>query len=259
MKKLIFSTVIYNTPKNFILRLIDSIESLSSEIKKKKCNISIEKLLICDNSKFPKFSINNLNTNKVSFEIVFSKTKNNLGYGLGHNFNLLKEKSNDDIWFIAINPDIYFSGINLFSFFEYILFSENISCAAPLIHLPNGTIQYSAKKDPTMASLLISRFSIFRLIPNFNRYLKFNQNKSFNYKKDIIISSFLSGCFLVFPSNIYKKIGGFSPKYFLHFEDADIVRRASFHGLTIHCPYGWVTHIRGRGSHKSFSQQIYLA
>ena len=35
MKKLIFSTVIYNTPKNFILRLIDSIESLSSEIKKK--------------------------------------------------------------------------------------------------------------------------------------------------------------------------------------------------------------------------------
>ena len=35
------------------------------------------------------------------------------------------------------------------------------------------------------------------------------------------------------------------------------MRRSNLEGKTIHCPYG-LTHIRGRGSHKSLSQQFYL-
>ena len=109
-----------------------------------------------------------------------------------------------------------------------------------------------------MFSLLISRFSFFQKLPILKKYLNQNQNRYQNYEKEFINSTFLSGCFLTFPSETYKKIKGFSENYFLHFEDADIVRRSSFEGKTMHCPLGQITHIRGRGSHKSLFQQYHL-
>ena len=258
MKKIIFSTVLYNTPIIHLKRLLESLESLNIELNKRKSNIKLEKFLIIDNSKHSEFTLESLGHERFSFNINFFKSENNLGYGLGHNANFLKENSNNDTWYIAINPDIYFLGQNLVGFFEYICYSKKISCAAPLIYLPNGDIQYSAKKNPTMASLLISRFSLFKGLPFLRHYLDNNQNKHLDYRKECIEAPFLSGCFLAFPSMIFKKINGFSKKYFLHFEDADIVRRCNLEGITLHCPYGSVTHIRGRGSHKSFTQQFHL-
>ena len=258
MKKLIFSTVLYKTPIQDIKNILNSIESLSKLLSKENKKIKVDKFLIIDNSKVERSFQEDLNFLNFSFKIEFFSSKQNLGYGGGHNFNLLKQESNKDTWFIALNPDIYFEGKTLISFFEYILSISGISCAAPLIYLPNGNIQYSAKKNPTMASLLISRFSFLKSISLFKKYLNNNQNKFIDYEKKCIEAQFLSGCFLVFPSLIYKKINGFSKKYFLHFEDADIVRRSNLEGKTIHCPYGSVTHIRGRGSHKSLSQQFYL-
>ena len=259
MKKIISSTVLYNTPIIYIERLLESLESLNLELNKRKNNIKLEKFLIIDNTKNSQFKLENLSKERFSFDINFFKSKKNLGYGMGHNTNLLKENSNNDTWYVAINPDIFFLGKDIVGFFEFVCYSKKLSCAAPLIYLPNGDIQYSAKKNPTMASLLISRFSFFKCFPLLRQYLNNNQNKYLDYEKDFIEAPFLSGCFLAFPSIIYKKINGFSKKYFLHFEDADIVRRCNLEGLTIHCPHGSVTHIRGRGSHKSFSQQFYLA
>ncbi len=258
MKKLIFSTVLYNTPLEDLKRLLDSIDSLSIEFMKSKVNIKIEKLLIIDNSINPEYFPENLLKKKYSFKVVLLKSKENLGYGMGHNQNLLIENSDKYTWYVALNPDIYFLGSQLIGFFEFIISSVDIYCAAPLIYLPNGNIQYSAKKNPTMFSLLISRFSFFQKFKFLKNYLNENHNKHFNYEKECINAPFLSGCFLVFPSQVYKKINGFSKKYFLHFEDADIVRRCNLGGLTLHCPYGSVTHVRGRGSHKSISQQFYL-
>ncbi len=258
MKKLIFSTVLYNTPLKDIKNLLKSIESLSAAFKESHINIKVLKLLIRDNSKNPKYSQDNLFADKYSFEIEIIRSDRNLGYGMGHNYNFLDQNSNKDIWYIALNPDVYFYGKKLIHFFKFITYSNDISCAAPLIYLPNGKIQYSAKRNPTMFSLLISRFSIFQKLPILKKYLDLNQNKNQDYKKEFIQSTFLSGCFLAFPSEIYKRIKGFSDRYFLHFEDADIVRRCSHQGRSVHCPLGQITHIRGRGSHTSFFQQYHL-
>ena len=156
MKKLIFSTVLYNTPLEDLKRLMDSIDSLSIELAKREVNIKIEKLLIIDNSLNPKYFPDKLLNEKYSFKVVFFKSKENLGYGMGHNKNLLVENSDKDTWYVALNPDIYFLGSQLIGFFEFIITSMDIYCAAPLIYLPNGSIQYSAKKNPTRIGLLSS-------------------------------------------------------------------------------------------------------
>jgi GT2 family glycosyltransferase len=258
MYNLVFSTVIYKTPVIQIKKLIDSINSLKFYLDKNYKNKFKLELLILDNS--PKEPLNrekiNLNSNLV--KISYRLAKRNLGYGQAHNNNFQKVKPNKRMWFLAINPDVSFTGNSLYKFILFITSEVNLACAAPLIYLPNNEIQYSAKKNPTFLSLISSRFSIFQKFPKIKIYLHNNQNRLFNYNKDIISAEFLSGCFLSFPSEIYKKIGGFSKNYFLHFEDADIVRRSSFFGKTVHYPLGSIIHIRGRGSHNSIRQQLLL-
>ncbi len=258
MYKLIFSTVIYRTPVIQIKNLIDSINSLKMYLDENYKNKFELELLILDNSAKEPLNRNKINLNNSQVEITYNLSKRNLGYGQGHNNNFQKVKSNNKIWFLAINPDISFTGNSLYKYILFITSEVNISCAAPLIYLSNNEIQYSAKKNPTFLSLISSRFSIFQKFSKIKKYLHNNQNRYFNYKKDIINAEFLSGCFLSFPSEIYSKIGGFSKKYFLHFEDADIVRRSSFFGNTVHYPLGSVVHIRGRGSHNSIRQQLLL-
>ncbi len=258
MKKIIFSTVLFNTSFKDLRRLTESIDLLNQEFKNKYSNkISIE-FLIWDNSKKFYNYEEKLNFFKYKFYIKIFRSRKNLGYGLGHNSNLLKIKPNDETLFIALNPDIYFNGNNIYGFIKFCLENNNFACAAPLIYLPDGNIQYSAKRNPTTLSLLIGRFSILQKINFLRLYLYNNQNRARNYKNEIIEAPFLSGCFLALPSKIFHKIKGFSDNYFLHFEDADIVRRASDFGRTIHCPLGFVTHLRGRGSHKSIFQQFHL-
>ena len=75
---------------------------------------------------------------------------------------------------------------------------------------------------------------------------------------DTFKSQFLSGSFLVVKAEIFAKVKGFSEAYFLHFEDADLVRKCSFYGLTAHLPKGEITHTWNRGSHKSLFQIIHL-
>ncbi len=259
MKQIIFSTVLFDTPIKDLKRLIDSVSNLQNYVSKNnsiKINI---RLIIWDNSFKNNFYKEKIEFDKQNIDISFFSSIKNIGYGLGHNSNLLKIKPNKDIWFVALNPDIYFEGKSLFGFFNYLFGNdENLACAAPLIFLANGNIQYSAKKNPTTLSLLVGRFSFFRKFPFLERYLYSNQNRDKNYEREIIKCQNLSGCFLVFPSEIFIKIRGFSKRYFLHFEDADIVRRAALYGETIHCPFGFANHIRGRGSHKSIIQQYHL-
>ncbi len=258
MINIIFSTVLYKTPNDHLERLVESINNLKLELDKTYPeNFKIQLLILDNSNRLPEKIVKYFNE-KYKFVIRYFASKKNLGYGMGHNKNLLRLKPNKKTWYVALNPDIYFEGKEIINYFKYITSNEGITCSAPLIFLPNGDIQYSAKKNPTFISLLVSRFSFFQKIYILKKYLNNNQNKFKNYKKELIESSFLSGCFLTFPSELYFKIGGFSSKYFLHFEDADIVRRCNKEGITIHCPYGQITHVRGRGSHKSISQQIHL-
>ena len=181
-----------------------------------------------------------------------------MGYGRAHNKNLLKiNYSNSDTIFIIVNPDITFDYLELFNYLQIFLNSKYL-CVAPLVINQTNEIQYSVKKNPTLLSLLIGRFNFLTSFKIFDDYQKIHLNKIRNYKKEKIQSSYLSGCFLIIKSNIYKKVGGFDNRYFLHLEDADFTRMCSYHGIVIHDPTLKVIHKWARGSHKSIRQMLCL-
>ncbi|MEA1920261.1 MAG: galactosyltransferase-related protein, partial [Campylobacterota bacterium] len=62
---------------------------------------------------------------------------------------------------------------------------------------------------------------------------------------------FCHGCFMMFKSDIYKKLHGFDKRFFIYMEDADIFIRAKHYGKTVLNPDFSITHEHRRGSAKN--------
>lgn len=192
-----------------------------------------------------------------NLDISFVNGKN-IGYGASNNLNFSVAKPGLNDLFIICNPDIYFNWATLLPLIEWIVNQNDVSCCAPLVLNDSDTIQYTAKKNPTLLSLALGRLSFLTFVPFLHKYTFFHSNKDRDYLRDCISSSYLSGCFLLVPAYYYTCVKGFSESYFLHLEDADFVRSLSSYGRTIHNPLGRVNHRWSRGSHRSFRQMLHL-
>jgi GT2 family glycosyltransferase len=251
---LCFSIVLYMHPVECIERLLNSICSFAA------CAPGF-RVLVCiyDGSPvvYPGPSEEQLQSRLPGIEVLFEKGKN-VGFGRANNNNFLRSSLRPNDLFAVVNPDIRFSAEQLLPLVEWLCSDSECACAAPLVLLEDGGIQYSAKHDPTILSLLLGRFGFLKRVPIFHEYDSWHRNLQRDYSSELIPSSYLSGCFLLLPVWAFHRVGGFCEQYFLHVEDADIVRRLSGVGKTLHNPIGVVVHGWARGSHSSIFQMLSL-
>lgn len=256
-----FSLVLYKHSLQDVMPLLASIAELSQALSLSP--LSTIKLSIYDNSKIPLVTKQNF-ASILPSKIVCNYHNDgiNIGFGAAHNFNFNSFQflplDNSNCLFIPINPDISFSSVSFLSVLHWLSDRDDVVCCAPLIEDPSGSIQYSAKKNPTFLSLLAGRFSVLQSIPFVAGYMRNHANMNYNYRSDVIHSTYLSGCLLVIRSSAYLLVGGFSEKFFLHLEDADITRKLCRYGLCVHCPFGTVVHLWARGSHRDLKQIWHL-
>ena len=245
----IISLVLYKHSLADILDLLDSISKLTTFISNAtfELKVFVNKFYRDDFLYIDFESI--LGEVGINYTVVYCST--NLGFGSGHNYNLLNSLHDGDLFFI-VNPDISFSPKDIQILIDRFDTDKQASCIAPLIVNRFGQVQYSAKKNPTFLSLL---FGFIGLRHTFaKRILWSNQNRSQDYFEDVIFSTYLSGCFLAVRANCFAQVKGFDERFFLHLEDADICRRLSQIGSVYHFPVPTVTHGWARGSHKSLFQ-----
>lgn len=254
MIDIIFSLVLYKHSISDISPLLDSVSRLCSSSPKFRVRLLIydgspKAITYCDSS--------NVSTYLPDRSFEYYKGFN-VGYGSGHNYNFSRIVSADPFYFFVVNPDISFEPHSIRNMIEYCLVYPNIACMAPLVLLPNGKIQHSAKRNVTFISLLLGRFSFLKFFSLASRYDSYHKNLHFDYARETFNSPYLSGCFLLIPSNFYKLVSGFDSRFFLHLEDADIVRRLSMHGKTVHFHQSSIVHLWARGSHSSIRQMLYV-
>ncbi|WP_341882023.1 hypothetical protein [Synechococcus sp. UW140] len=253
--RIAFSLVLYKHNIDDFEPLLTSISALSRHIESA---FGVE-LYVSDNSPVSNYSLLiGIKQKLGSAAFYYSHNSSNIGFGLANNRNYEASQLSEDDLFIVANPDTYFEPTQLAPLLLWVVHNKNIACAAPVLLNPGGSIQYSAKKNPTLLSLALGRLRFLCKLPILSKYDRWHKNMTHNYCSDCFESSYLSGSFLVIPSWAYRCVGGFSSKYFLHLEDADIVRRLSLVGSAVHNPIGKVLHLWARGSHKSFSQTFHL-
>ncbi|MBR5251529.1 MAG: glycosyltransferase family 2 protein [Oscillospiraceae bacterium] len=168
----------------------------------------------------------------------------NLGFGKGHNQVLDKISSK---YHFIINPDIVINSNTVKALCDFMDGHPDCAICCPKVLNPDGSIQYIAKRRPTLSALLARRIhkGPFKKIEE--RYLAKEMDHDTSFEVE-----FCTGCFTVLRTDVFKKIKGFDPQYFLYFEDADITMEAKKHGKAYYTPDATVVHMWHRETAKSF-------
>jgi len=155
------------------------------------------------------------------------------GFGANHN-NAFRLISGD--YFCVLNPDIRLHK-DPFEKLLNCLHHTKAALAGPLVLHPNGSVEDSARRFPTpfrIARKIVSR----------------EQGLDYHIGSQPMSPDWIAGMFMLFPTAVFRDLGGFDERYFLYYEDVDICARLRLAGRNIVlCPNVQVMHAARRESH----------
>lgn len=158
------------------------------------------------------------------------------GFGANHNaaFGRCREP-----FFCVLNPDIELPA-NPFPALLQALDADVVALAAPLILTPDGAIEDSVRRFPTLTSLLRKALGGAD-----GRYPITAGAAPF-------CVDWVAGMFMLFRAAAFTRLGGFDAAYFLYYEDVDICQRARRAGMQVAvCPSVSAVHDARRDSHRN--------
>lgn len=201
---------------------------------------------------FSLFVVDNLSTDGTAEYIKKEYSKVNViepgtnkGFGSGHNtvLPLLDSK-----YHCVINPDISISEDVIAKMVDYMEAHPQIGLLSPRICFPDGRNQILGKRNPKIKYLAASRMrDEGNPSPELREYAMLDEDLSVPCEIENA-----TGCFMMFRTDLFKKIGGFDERYFMYFEDCDITRTVRKTSKAVYFPDAVVYHVWGRESKKNF-------
>lgn len=229
------SIVIYKTSKELLQ------EAISSFIRTK---LPV-RLFLIDNS--PDARLSELAS--IDQRIEYIHTKQNLGFGKGHNIGIAKSLQAGSQFHLILNPDVHYSEGTLEGLIGYMKEHEEIGLVMPKVLNIDGTLQYLCKEEPRPFDLICRRFIPSFLKPLFRKRLESYELRHKSHE-EVMEVPFLSGCFMLVRSKVFSKVGMFDEKFFMYLEDLDFCRRVSTYFRLVYYPEVSIYHHYGKGSYK---------
>lgn len=180
------------------------------------------------------------------------ESKENLGFGKGHNLVIKHVKSK---YHIIVNPDISVPIDTISKAIEYISANEDISVVTPYVMNVDGTQQHLPKKNPSMKYMIGGMFE--------NRFSFCKKLRDeYTLKNEVVTEpievEFCTGAFMITRTSALHDVCGFDERYFLHFEDADLTRELRKVGRAVYNPNIKVTH-KWHRENKKINKSFWVA
>ena len=228
------SIVLYKTPRN-------QIEAVLNSVFDSNC---VDKIYIIDNS-----PTDELSYVKDISPLIEYIPHDNTGYGSSHNIAIKKSIEIGADYHVVLNPDIRFEPNVLQELANYMSENQDVGYILPKVVYPNGELQYLCKLLPTPSDLIFRRF-----LPKTKKTEEKNDRyilKQSGYDK-IMNPPCLSGCFMFLNCKILKEHNlYFDDRFFMYFEDFDLMRRIHRVSKTIFYPNVSIIHDHAKESYKS--------
>lgn len=153
--------------------------------------------------------------------VKYIQAERNWGFGKGMNI-ALKEAVGEYI--LIFNPDIIMDQGSLESMYNFMKSDPSIGICGPRLYNPNGTLQYSCFRQPTLFLPALRRTPLGKIGPG-KKIVDHYLMKEVDHENVMDVDSVLGGAMLT-RRDVLNDIGVFDERFFMYYEDNDICRRA---------------------------------
>lgn len=174
----------------------------------------------------------------ISPRIVYIYGQGNIGYGAGHNIAINNALEANARYHVVLNPDIRFSYGTIEELASFADLHPDIGLLMPYVIYPNGECQYLCKLLPTPIDMFGRRLLPKRLVAKRNDRFEMKET-GYNNIRNVPC---LSGCFMFLSMDVIKTVGVFDERFFMYFEDFDLVRRIHKVAKTVFYPRVTIIH-----------------
>ncbi|MFA8343602.1 MAG: glycosyltransferase [Rhodothermaceae bacterium] len=226
----------YNV-KEFILNLLDSIDKCSPEISRE--------VIVVDNNS-DDGSVEAIQ--KLRPDVKLIANKNNVGFGKANNQGLEICKGK---FILLLNPDTIVKEDTFRLLIEKFSSTPDLGMAGCKVLNPDGTLQLACRRSfPGPWTSFTKVTGLSRFFPKSKLFARYNltfKDENESYEVDAI-----SGCFMFIKREVYEKIGGFDPVFFMYGEDLDLCYRVQQAGFKVYYFHDTeIIHYKGESTKRS--------
>jgi hypothetical protein len=179
---------------------IGLVSHLLNDIEEHRNSLLLELILTLNLDETLPFEVD-----RFSFPIIIIRNSIPLGFGANHNQAFTHASGQ---YFCVMNPDIRLNS-DPFPPLLGCLMSSDVGVVAPLVLNENGDIEDSARRFPTPLKILCKLFKGCR-------------GSDYSIGEQPIHPDWVGGMFMLFSREMFEKLRGFDPRYFLYYEDEDL-------------------------------------
>ncbi|MGI8548914.1 MAG: glycosyltransferase [Gemmatimonadaceae bacterium] len=173
----------------------------------------------------------------------------NVGYGRGHNISMLRAQSR---FHLVLNPDVVLADTAVTEALTFLSAHPEVTMITPEVRGGDGSKQYLSRTHHSVFILYLRSFAPRSLRKRFRRLIHAHEVRDRVDSGLPVQVPLASGCFMFGRTAEFKSVGGFSPAYFLYFEDHDLSKRIGAHGPIVYVPEVKITHYGGNTSAKEW-------
>lgn len=181
-----------------------------------------------------------------TFEIIAGH--GNVGFGRANNIVIDMVGK----FHLVLNPDVEMEPEALVHALAFMANNMNCGLLTPKAFNPDGTDQYLCKRCPAVFDLLLRGFAPGWIKQLFSVRLRRYEMRDQIDDEVVWDPPIVSGCFMFFRGDIFRKLNGFDPRYLLYFEDFDISLRTAKLAQIAYVPTVRIIHEGGNAARKGF-------
>jgi GT2 family glycosyltransferase len=251
------SVVVFHPDQQLLARTVASLAQAAAALSHAAPGHSVH-LYLVDNGGMPDMTASFAVLARAGISWTVLTGHGNVGYGRGHNLAIEQASSR---YHLVLNPDVDIEPAAMIEAVRFLGAHPEAGLLTPAIVDDAGQRQYLCRQYPTLTDLFVRGFLPRAARRPFEaRLARYEMRAQINESDTIWDPPIVSGCFMLFRTDVLKKLAGFDARYFLYFEDYDLSLRAHDVARVVYAPQVRVLHHGGGASRKGLAHiRMFLA
>jgi GT2 family glycosyltransferase len=176
----------------------------------------------------------------------------NVGYGRGHNLAIERAAAP---YHLVLNPDVVLDPPAIAEAVRYLEGHAECGLVTPRVVNGAGDREYLCKRYPSVLVLALRGFAPAWLRRPFRHRLEWYEMRDLPGAALTTGIPIATGCFMLVRGDMLRRLGGFSPDFFLYFEDFDLSLRLRRLADIAYVPQVRIVHVGGYASAKGWAHR----